>query len=93
MPLYCSTDYVDKVLSNGDEISRCGNCKYLHADPGNIFEYDNAPDSAIHTYYIIRRSDIELAKKKVRTQKKTHEWYDIDQELYKGNLLKKWFKS
>ena len=91
--LHGSTDYVDKVLTNGDEIWRCGNCKYLHTDPGNIFEYDNPPDSSLHTYYIIRRSDIEQAKKKVRTQKKTHEWYDIDQELYKGNLLKKWFTN
>ena len=39
MPLHRSTDYVDKVLSNGDEIWRCGNCKYLHADSGNIFEF------------------------------------------------------
>ena len=36
---------------------------------------------------------MEQEKKKVKTQKKTHEWYDIDQELYKGNLLKKWFTT
>ena len=36
---------------------------------------------------------IEQAKKKVKTQKKTHVWFDIDQELYKGNLLKKWFTT
>jgi len=93
MPLHGRYDYVDKVLNNGDEIWRCGNCKYLHADPGNIFEYDNPPDSPLHTYFIIRKSDIDRAKKKVKTQKKSHEWFDIDQELYKGNLLKKWFKG
>mgnify|MGYP001219405453 CR=1 FL=1 len=52
------SDYVDKVLTNGDEVWRCGTCKYLHQDPGNIFEYDNPPDSPLHTYFIIQKSDI-----------------------------------